>query len=193
LQYCIEIGPLSTHLFQMKRVFLTALALGFIFAGCGKSPAPPPPAAPVAASTMPPLPTKAQPKLRTIRLWLGPEELSTEMALTQEEEQTGMMFRTNMDEMDGMIFVFPRPLQVAFWMKNCPLPLSCAYITPDGAIAEIHDLQPFNTNSVLADSSDIQYVLEVNQGWFARHHIATGTIVKTERGTLQETFFHGSQ
>ena len=115
------------------------------------------------------------------------------MALTPVEEQTGMMFRTNMDEMTGMIFVFQRPQQVAFWMKNCPLPLSCAYITPDGAIAEIHDLESFNTNSVVANSSDIQYVLEVNQGWFGRHHIATGTIVKTERGTLQETFFRGSR
>ena len=177
----------------MKRVILFALAVGIIVVGCGKSSAPPIPPAPVAASGMPALPTKAQAKLRTIRLWLGPEELSTEMALTPAEEQTGMMFRTNMDEMTGMIFVFQRPLQVAFWMKNCPLPLSCAYVTPDGAIAEIHDLEPFNTNSVVADSSDIQYVLEVNQGWFGRHHIATGTIVKTERGTLQETFIRGSR
>jgi hypothetical protein len=177
----------------MKRVFLMALAVGIVVIGCGKSPAPPIAPAPVAASGMPALPTKAQAKLRTIRLWLGPEELSVEMALTPMEEQTGMMFRTNMDEMTGMIFVFQRPMQVAFWMKNCPLPLSCAYITPDGAIAEIHDLEPFNTNSVVANSGDIQYVLEVNQGWFGRHHIATGTIVKTERGALQETFFRGSR
>jgi hypothetical protein len=78
-------------------------------------------------------------------------------------------------------------------MKNCPLPLSCAYITPEGVIAEIHDLQAQDTNAVVAGSDGIKYVLEVNQGWFARHHVETGTSVRTERGTLQETFFNPNQ
>jgi uncharacterized membrane protein (UPF0127 family) len=177
----------------MKRVFLSVLALAVILIGCGKSPAPTPSTAPVATAAIPPEPTQAQPKLQTIRLWLGTEELTAEMALSPVQRQTGLMFRTNMDEMDGMIFVFPSPYQVGFWMLNCPLPLSCAYITPNGAIAEIHDLHSYDTNAVVATATDIQYVLEVNQGWFGRHHIATGTIVKTERGTLQETFFRGSR
>ncbi len=139
------------------------------------------------------LPTHAQPTLRTLRLWLGAAELTTELALTQEQVMTGMMFRTNMDEMAGMIFVFPRPMRAEFWMKNCPLPLSCAYITPDGSIAEIHDLQAQDTNSVVAGTDNIQFVLEVNQGWFARHHVESGTVVRTERGPLRETFFRSNQ
>jgi uncharacterized protein len=178
------------HLFAMKRFFLIGLTAIVALAGCNKNSFQPPP---VAAASGPVLPTSAQPKLRTIRLWLGSAELVTEMALTAEQVETGMMFRTNMDEMAGMIFVFMRPMQAAFWMKNCPLPLSCAYITPDGAIAEIHDLQAQDTNSVTANTADIQFVLEVNQGWFARHHVGTGTVVRTERGTLQETFFHPNQ
>jgi hypothetical protein len=182
----IEIAPPFTHLFPMKRFFLIGMSLALAVVGCDKTP---PASAPIAASAGPALPTQAQPKLRTIRLWLGPEELTTELALTQEQVMTGLMFRTNMDEMSGMIFVFSRPTRVAFWMKNCPLPLSCAYITPEGEIAEIHDMQPYNTNSIDADSANIQFVLEVNQGWFTRHHIQTGTSVRTERGTLQQTFF----
>jgi hypothetical protein len=174
----------------MKRLLLIGLVVVAACAGCDKNPLPP---APVAAASGPTLPTRAQPTLRTIRLWLGAAELTTELALTDEQVMTGMMFRTNMDEMAGMIFVFPRPHQVAFWMKNCPLPLSCAYIAPDGAIAEIHDLQAQDTNAVVADSDQIQFVLEVNQGWFARHHVESGTFVRTERGTLQETFFHPTQ
>jgi uncharacterized membrane protein (UPF0127 family) len=176
----------------MKRIYLICVTALAALSGCGKAPPAPAPA-PAAFTAAPPLPTKAQPKLQTLRLWLGPEELTTELALTREQVTTGMMFRTNMDEMAGMIFVFARPTQVGFWMKNCPLPLSCAYITPDGAIAEIHDLEAFNTNSVNANSEDIQFVLEVNQGWFKRHHIETGTIVRTERGTLQQTFFSPNQ
>ena len=68
------------------------------------------------------------------------------------------------------------------------LTLSAAYIDPEGVILEIHDLQPHNTNSVVAASERVQFVLETNQGWFGRHHVTTGMVVRTERGTLAETF-----
>jgi uncharacterized membrane protein (UPF0127 family) len=35
----------------------------------------------------------------------------------------------------------------------------------------------------------VQFVLETNQGWFERHHVITGMVVRTERGPLRETFF----
>jgi uncharacterized membrane protein (UPF0127 family) len=88
-----------------------------------------------------------------------------------------------------MLFVFPQPMQAAFWMKNTLVPLSAAYIDPEGTILEIHDLQPLNTNAVVASSFHIQYVLETKQGWFARNNVNTGMVVQTERGPLQSTFF----
>ena len=168
----------------MDRVLKLMLLLGAIgCAGCQKPAAAPPPPPPTPAQ--PALPTKAQPTLRTTKLWLGSEELITELALTGEQQQAGMMFRTNMAENAAMLFVFPIPHRTSFWMMNTVLPLSAAYIDPEGVIAEIHDLQPRNTNSVVADSERIQFVLEVNQGWFQRHHISTGTLVRTESGPLQ--------
>ena len=134
-------------------------------------------------------PAAAQPKLQTMKLWLGAEEMIAELALTSEQVQTGMMFRTNLAENAGMLFVFPTPHRTSFWMKNCPLPLSAAYIDPEGVILEIHDLQPHDTNSVLASSGRVQFVLETNQGWFRRHNVTPGTVIRTERGTLLETFF----
>ena len=112
-----------------------------------------------------------------------------ELALNSEQIQTGMMFRTNLAENAGMLFVFPMPHRASFWMNNCPLPLSAAYIDAEGVILEIHDLQPHNTNPVMASSGHVQFVLETNQGWFRRHHVAAGTVIRTERGTLLETFF----
>ena len=88
-----------------------------------------------------------------------------------------------------MLFVFSAPHRASFWMKNCPLPLSAAYIDPEGVILEIHDLQPHNTKSVMASSERVQFVLETNQGWFRRHNVTLGTVIRTERGTLMETFF----
>jgi len=70
------------------------------------------------------------------------------------------------------------------------LPLSAAYIDPDGVIQEIYPLRPYDTNSVVSASDNIRFVLETPQGWFERHHIGTGVAVATERGTLMQTFGH---
>jgi uncharacterized membrane protein (UPF0127 family) len=150
--------------------------------GCKKSTAAPPAPAP----PIPGLPTKAQPKLRTTKLYVGPEELIAELAITGLEQQTGMMFRTNMAENEAMLFVSPSAERRGFWMMNTILPLSLAYIAPEGTILEIHDLQPHNTNTVVSASERVQFVLEVNQGWFQRHNIKTGMVVRAETGPLNQ-------
>jgi hypothetical protein len=104
------------------------------------------------------------------------------------QQQTGMMFRTNLAENAGMLFVLPVPERASFWMMNCPLPLSAAYIDPEGVILEIHDLEPHNTNAVVAASDRIHFVLETSQGWFGRHNVTTGMVVRTEHGSLANIF-----
>ena len=169
---------------RMVALLLAIAGCGGCTGGCKKtaSPATGPEAGPS-------LPAAAQPKLQTMKLWLGAEEMVAELALTAEQVQTGMMFRTNLSENAGMLFVFSAPHRASFWMKNCPLPLSAAYMDPEGVILEIHDLQPHNTSSVTAACDRVQFVLETNQGWFRRHNVGPGTLVRTERGSLMETFF----
>jgi uncharacterized protein len=164
--------------------FILLLLAATLWAGCQKSAD----VAPV-PSVNDLLPTRAQPKLRTMKIYLGAEILDAELALTAEQIHTGMMFRTNILETDAMLFVFPGPFQARFWMKNCPESISAAYIGPDGVIAEIHHLEKNDTNSVVAATDNIQFVLETREGWFARHHISPGTVIRTEKGSLQETFF----
>lgn len=130
----------------------------------------------------------AQPKLKTLKLWLGDQEIAAEVALTITEISTGMMFRTNMAENEGMLFVFSQPHQASFYMKNTTVPLSVAYIDPEGAILEIHDLKPLDETPVEAKSDQVQYTLEMTQGWFARHRIAPGAVIRTEFGKLGAAF-----
>jgi len=169
-----------------RAVHLAAIACVGTLVACDKQTAPPP-SQPVAST--PNLPTAAQPKLPTMKLWLGAEEMNAELALNFTQQLTGMMFRTNMDQSAGMLFPLPSTQRASFWMKNCPLPLSVAYISPDGVIQEIHDLQPQNTNNVTSASANIRFALETSQGWFSRHNIKPGTIVRTEHGSLMDTFF----
>jgi uncharacterized membrane protein (UPF0127 family) len=134
------------------------------------------------------LPTHAQPKLPTMKIYLGAETLDTELALTEREEMTGMMFRSNILDTDSMLFVLPEPQRASFWMMNCPESISAAYISSDGVIQEIHHLERNDTNAVLAATDNIQFVLETSDGWFARHNVNTGAVIRTEKGSLAETF-----
>ena len=123
-----------------------------------------------------------------MKLYLGAEALDAELALTPREEQAGMMFRTNIQETDAMLFPLRVPQQASFWMKNCPESISAAYITPDGVIQEIHYLEKNNTNAVLSARDDIQFVLETKEGWFTRHNIGVGTMIESEKGPLADVF-----
>ena len=123
-----------------------------------------------------------------MKLYVGAEELVAELAMKPVEIYTGMMWRTNMAENEGMLFVFPNAEQRSFYMRNTYVPLSLAYLDPDGVIAEIHDLQPRNETPVPSRSNNIQFVLEVRQGWFQRHNIATGTVVRCQYGELKNSF-----
>ena len=169
---------------------------GLMAGACRKeaAPAAPPPApAPAGAVAFPRqvalrLPTQAQPKLHTMKLWLGSEEITAELAVTAEQLIGGMMYRTNIGENAGMLFLLGRPTQPTLWTKNCPLALSGAYIDPSGIILELHDFQPDSTNLVAATAKNVQYVLETSHGWFERHHIGQGTLVRTEHGSFPETF-----
>jgi len=132
-------------------------------------------------------PTEAQPRLATVKLWVGPAEITAELALRPKEIMTGMMFRTNIVEDEGMLFRLGFPQQASFWMKNCPKPLSCAYIDPQGVILEIREMEPNNTNSIVANSDNVLFVLETARGWFERHGVRTGMVVQTEGGPLLKT------
>lgn len=157
------------------------LASGLLLCGCDDKPGPV--AAPLQSE-----PTVAQPRLPTIRLWAGSAEIIAEIAIRPHEIQTGMMFRTNIIENEGMLFIFGQPHRASFWMKNCPKPLSCAYIDPQGTILEIREMEPNNTNSIVASSDNVMFVLETARGWFERHDVRTNMVIQSERGPLQQTF-----
>ena len=172
---------------NFKNQFVWLLLAAVLSAGCKKSSPPAP--APAAATSMDELlPKQAQPKLRTMKIYLGAETLDAELALNSQAVMTGMMFRTNIQATDAMIFVLPYTQRANFWMMNCPESISAAYINPDGVIEEIHHLEKNDTNGVEAAGENIRFVLETQDGWFTNHHIGVGTVLRTEKGSLSETF-----
>src|ERR1044072_331844 len=123
-----------------------------MLAACNQSQPSAAPPTVLGAPTPPLYFTNAQPRLQAIKLFVGAETLTTELAMTPQQMATGMMWRTNMPEGEAMLFAFSQPHRTSFYMKNTRVPLSAAYIDPEGVIQEIHDLHPFKEEPVEATS-----------------------------------------
>ena len=106
--------------------------------------------------------------------------VKAEIARTQEERNRGLMFRKELPDGEGMLFIYERDEVLSFWMKNTGVPLSIAFITSDGRIVEVKDMYPYDENSVLSSRS-VRYALEVPQGWFSRAGVQSGDVVKIPR------------
>jgi len=116
-----------------------------------------------------------QPQLNLPRLALGAgmHRIEAQVALTPEQRQIGLMFRSEMPQHEGMLFVFEEPAQQCFWMKNTLLPLTAAFVADDGTIINLVDMRPKTTDSHCS-AAPVRFVLEMNQGWFAKRAIKAG-------------------
>lgn len=106
-------------------------------------------------------------------LRIGPHIVKAEIAATPESRMRGLMQRSSLCAQCGMLFVFPAAGRHGFWMKDTPLPLSIAFIAPDGSIINIEEMQPHAIERHYAKNKAL-YALEMNGGWFARHGIKAG-------------------
>ena len=96
-----------------------------------------------------------------------------EVADTTEKLLRGLMFRRHLPPDRGMLFDFGGTVQVAFYMKNTHIPLSIAFISADGEIVDILDMEPLDEQS-RAPAHPYRYALEVNLGFFEAHGLGTG-------------------
>jgi uncharacterized protein len=114
-----------------------------------------------------------QEQLPVVRLRSGRTELEVEVARTFRERATGLMFRRDLPEGRGMIFVYSSDQVLGYWMKNTYLPLSIAYLCADGVIQEIFHMQPMSVETVFS-SEPARFALEVPQGWFEKNGLKPG-------------------
>ena len=116
---------------------------------------------------------EAAQKLPSIRLNAGIHNIDAELAQTPDERATGLMFRKTMPTGSGMLFAFDEPGIQCFWMKNTLIALSIAFIADDGSIVNIDEMKPLSLDS-RCSAKPVRFVLEMNQGWFAKRGIKPG-------------------
>jgi uncharacterized membrane protein (UPF0127 family) len=138
---------------------LRRMAYSLVLAAC---------ALPAAAQDAP------QMNLQRSTLSAGMHQIEVQLAVTPAQRQTGLMFRKEMPQGEGMLFIFEEPTRQCFWMKNTLLPLTAAFVADDGTIVNLADMKPQTTDSHCSDKP-VRYVLEMNVGWFAKKGIKAGS------------------
>ena len=113
-------------------------------------------------------------KLPAVRLSVGMHLIHAELAQSPEERTIGLMFRKTMAANDGMLFAFEQAGQQCFWMKNTLLPLSAAFVADNGTVVNIEEMKPQTLDSHCS-LKPVRFVLEMNEGWFAKHGIKPGS------------------
>jgi uncharacterized membrane protein (UPF0127 family) len=110
----------------------------------------------------------------------GEVPVRVEIADTPAAQRRGLMFRRELAQDAGMIFVFDTEVEHPFWMKNTYLPLDMIFISRAlHVVGVVANAEPL-TETNLTVSKPSQYVLEVNAGFAARHGIEPGAQVRLE-------------
>lgn len=105
---------------------------------------------------------------------MGADTVLAEVAATADERAEGLMYRDDVPDGTGMLFVFQDTQPRAFWMANTYVALDIAYMDPSYRIVDIIAMEPLVTDSY-PSAAPAMFALEVRQGWFEEHDIDVGT------------------
>ncbi len=145
----------------MARILLSFICLTVLFSGCtGEE---------FGTANTPSLPAD-----HWFPLKIGGKEFRVQLAIEEKEMIRGLMHRKELAADDGMIFIYPRPRRMSFWMHNTPLPLDIGFFDGSGTLREVYQLYPYDETPVPSRRSDIQFALEMNQGWFSTNEVRPG-------------------
>ncbi|ESY82997.1 hypothetical protein X740_03375 [Mesorhizobium sp. LNHC221B00] len=107
----------------------------------------------------------------------GERSFSIEVADNEAEREAGLMFREDMADDHGMLFVFDETREVNFWMKNTPMPLDLIFVGQDGRIRAIEEGEP-QSEAIVSPGEPVRFVLELKAGTAARDGIADGDLLR---------------
>lgn len=100
--------------------------------------------------------------------------VEVEIADSEAERATGLMFRESLGENQGMLFVFPSDTQSSFWMRNTLISLDMVFIDVNGLVVDLIENATPESDTLLTPRQSYRYVLEVNGGFAARHGVPIG-------------------
>lgn len=124
-----------------------------------------------------PLSLGAQPQLPVISLAINGHTFAIEVAQSPEELQEGLMYRDDLSENQGMLFVFPVSKKRRFWMKNTLISLDLLYLDENKIITAIYPSNQPKSLKSLRSRGKAKYALELLGGTCIKHNIQVGDSV----------------
>lgn len=117
----------------------------------------------------------SQPRPATGHAWVifGADTVVAEVARTPDERAEGLMYRQELPDGVGMIFVFEDSQVRSFWMQDTYVALDIAYMDASFNVVDIQQMEPLTTDPH-ESSGAAMFALEVRKGWFAEHGIRVG-------------------
>ena len=104
----------------------------------------------------------------------GVHVFSVEMATTDKERETGLMYRKELPDGKGMLFDFSPERQISMWMKNTFISLDMIFIRADGRILRIAENTEPQSTKIISSGGPAKGVLEVIAGTAKKYGIAPG-------------------
>jgi uncharacterized membrane protein (UPF0127 family) len=104
----------------------------------------------------------------------GVQVFAVEMATTEEEKTTGLMYRKELADGKGMLFDFSPEQEVSMWMKNTFISLDMIFIRADGRILRIAENTEPQSTKIIPSRGLAKGVLEVIAGTAKKYGIAPG-------------------
>jgi uncharacterized membrane protein (UPF0127 family) len=104
-----------------------------------------------------------------------------ELARTPEDQAQGLMYRENLPEKTGLLFVFPEVAPHHFWMKNTMIPLDMIWLDDSGKVLFVSaDTPPCQADPCPTYGSDapVRLVLEIAGGMAAKERVVVGTVLE---------------
>lgn len=164
---------------MVRRSGLAVVVAALTFTGCARADGDSPPAslaaepgsAPQAAGAAQPV--TARPARGRAWVVFGSDTVAAEVARTPDERAQGLMYRQELPDGTGMIFVFDDNVVRSFWMQNTYVPLDIAFMDPAFTVVDIQQMAPMTTDPH-ESAAPAMFALEVRQGWFAEKGIGVG-------------------
>lgn len=105
----------------------------------------------------------------------GRAQFSIELADDTMERMVGLMHRESLPRSAGMLFIYPEPQPVSFWMKNTLIPLDMIFVDAQGKVTRVHDRAVPGDLTPIPGGDQVLGVLEINGGLAEAMGLAPGT------------------
>lgn len=128
-------------------------------------------------------PLQQAPPLRSAWVILGTDTVVAEVARTTAEHEQGLMYRDELPDGTGMLFIFQNEQVRSFWMSNTFVALDVAWLDAGLRVLDIQQMEPESTD-IHSSDHPAMFALEVPQGWFTAHGVVVGDTAELVLGPL---------